>query len=154
MSKKFSLLLVCKRIDKPRVDRRVIEYLEQFVLEEILQPYNIIISAKPNVILSLASFEFERHAIEIKLLHTQRVYGDKLSTIVIPFNLIEENRSLENLVILYFKAIEVFFLANYKKLNKSIFDHLREKLDMDYLSSIPYPASDEDVNYVGGLGTW
>ncbi len=150
MTKKLSIKLVSAVDVPPKISHKVAAYFEQFVLEKILQPFGIIINSKPDILLAFTIMETgTRIPDKVNVLKAQSVNGDKLYTVIIPAGKLLADNNMSGIVELFYEAISLFFTENYRKVTPEFLSALKEDIDMNYLLSIPFPAPEEDVLYIG-----
>jgi hypothetical protein len=56
---------------------------------------------------------------------------------------------MENIVSLYFQVICLFFRNYFPEVTSEFLFDLKDKIDWDFLLSLPYPAPFEDQQYIG-----
>jgi hypothetical protein len=150
LSTTFQIKKICNEPDRPPYSHQVDRYFEQFVLDNIITPLHL---QTGNVLLS------------IMLLSKQDVQGDGIS-IYKPSSIPEERLTfypvsiildevyngdsvMENMISLYFQVICLFFRNYFPTVTSEFLLGLKDKLDWDFLLSLPYPAPFEDQQYVG-----
>ena len=160
MNKHFTLTQSATTMDeRPQISYRVREYLEDFIAETLLKEKKIILGGKWRIDLVLA---FQRETI--RYTSTQLALGARPTTVtgenvkiyevLIPTRLINESthpyvRTIE----LMWEAIALFFTENYKKVNQGDMSELWNKIDLDFLLSLPYPAPLIDQKYLTDIVT-
>ena len=97
-------------------------------------------------------FEEEEHLPEGISFYEPDLFEDekiKVYPVAININdIYRNNQHVQNVVGLYFQLLSMFFLSNYKLVSREYVADLMEKLDWDYLLSLPYPAPEEEQGYV------
>lgn len=147
MTKKFNLnLFVGKEEHKLPISLKVKTYFEDFVIDNILTPKNIIINSKKNVQLTLF----------LRKNKLSDGYKDVLSVIK-PRNFSQENLTVYHYILpidsiwcaqdglmrffeMTFQAIKMFFLEYYKSIDEQFLNSVWDKIDFKYLLGLPYPA--------------
>ena len=140
--------------ERPQISYRVREYLESFVVENLLKERKIIPESKWRIDLVLV---FQRETIRYTSTHltlgarptTVTVENVKIYEVLIPMKLIQESshpylRTIE----LMWEAITLFFTKNYKKISPGGMSELWKKINLDFLLSLPYPAPLIDQKYI------
>ena len=147
---KFDIKLVCAYETRPMISVKIVEYFKHFVLTNILVPKNIIIHSKPNILLAFTLMETGgKLSSEVKVLKSQTVGGDKFYPIIIPMDQIWTNNTSMKIIELFFEAVKLFFIKNYKRIKSDFFDELWQMIDLPYLLNLPYPAPIKEVKYIG-----
>ena len=153
MNKQFSIKKICTEENRPPYSSKIEEYFEDFVTDNILKPFNIIINDEWKIILSVMIFKKEPESPEgVSIYEPDTIEEGKVMFYPVGINLEDIYKSEEhivNIVGLYFQIISLFFLSNYKNIAREYMVNLMEKIDWDYLFSIPYPAPVEEQGYVG-----
>lgn len=153
MTKQFSIKKVSSEENRPPYSYKVEEYFEDFVHENILKPFNIILEDDYKTILSIMLLNKDEESPEgVNFYEPEALDEEKIRfypvTIYIE-DLLAKEQPLENLVSLYFQIISIFFLSYYRQITTEYMLALKEKLDWDYLLSLPYPAPANEQKYVG-----
>lgn len=153
MTKQFFIKKVCNEENRPPYSYKVDEYFEDFVNKNILQVFNILEDNKWRLVLSIMYFAKEANSPEgISIYEPSTVKEEKMIFYPVSINLedvFKDNSPLENIISLYYQVISLFFLSSYKSISTDYMLELKEKLDWDYLLSLPYPASFNEQKYVG-----
>ncbi|HEX8460729.1 MAG TPA: hypothetical protein VF623_04845 [Segetibacter sp.] len=151
--KSFNIKKICAEPDRPPYSRKVDEYFETFVYENILKPFDIIINSDWKVVLTIMIFKKELDAPEgINFYEPDVFEDDKIKVFPATINLedIYKNEDhVENIVGLYFQVISIFFLSRYKKVAQEYMVELMDQIDWKYLLELPYPTLVEEQGYVG-----
>lgn len=140
--------------NRPPISYKVIEYLENQVSENLLKLKKIIVNGSWEIHLVLTFCqETERYKSDYiflaKLPRTVTVDKIKIYEALIPMKLIVNSKEpYKKTIELIFEAIKIFLTTNYKKVTKSDFDKLWEKIDHEYLLSLPYPAPIKEQRYL------
>ncbi len=140
--------------NRPPISYKVIEYIEKQVSENLLKSRNIIVNGSWDIHLILTFCEeTERYKSEYLFLakspRTVAVNKIKIYEVLIPMKLIVNSREpYKKTIELIFEAVKTFLTTNYKKINANDLDKLWEKIDKEYLLSLPYPAPREDQKYL------
>lgn len=88
----------------------------------------------------------------ISIYGSSAVEKEKITFYPVSINLehvYKNNTPLENIISLYYQIISLFFLSNYKSISTNDVLQLKDKLNWDYLLSLPYPAPFTEQKYVG-----
>lgn len=153
MTKKFLIKKVCSEPDRPPYSYKIDEYFEDFVYTFILHPFNIIIDSDWKILLSVMIFKKDQNSpAGVNIFESSLVEEEKIKYYPVAINMEDiyaDNKPVENIISLYFQIISLFFLSNYKNTSKEYMLDLKEKLDWDYLLSLPYPAPFSEQKYVG-----
>lgn len=142
---------------RPSISYKVREYLEGFILENILQKKKIVVGGKWGIKLAIYFVGEGKYGIPetIDLQKNPTIINSektKLYEIFVPVKPIQESQTpLFKAIELMYEAITVFFTTTYKKITKELMDELWSHIDLDYLLSLPYPAPMEDQKYVGDM---
>ena len=152
MNKPFSIKKICIEDNRPPYPIKIDEYFEEFVTTNILKPFDIILNDEWKVILSIMIFRKEPGAPEgVSIYEPDAIEEEKVMFYPVGINLEDIYKSedhVANIVGLYYQIISLFFLSNYKNIPKEHMVQLMDKIDWDYLFSLPYPAPSEDQGYV------
>jgi len=150
--KQFTIKKICAEEDRPPYSYKVDQYFEDFVTENILKPYNIILPEDWKIILSIMIFKQEEDSPEgVSFYEPDLLEEDKVKVYPVGINLEDIYKNEEhivNIVGIYFQIISLFFLNNFKLVSREYLVELMDKLDWDYLFSLPYPAPAEEQGYV------
>lgn len=153
MTKQFLIKKVCNEQNRPPYSYKVDEYFEDFVETFILRPFNIIIDSNWTVLLSVMIFKKDANSpAGVNIYEPSIIEEEMIKYYPVAINMEDiyvNDEPLENIISLYFQIISLFFLSNYKEISKEYMLDLKEKLDWDYLLSLPYPAPFFDQKYVG-----
>jgi hypothetical protein len=150
--KQFTIKKICAEENRPPYSSAIDRYFEAFVHDNILKPYNIIVNEDWKVILSIMIFKKDDDSPEGVCFYEPDIFeDDKLKIYPVAINLEDIYKNEEhviNIVGLYFQIISLFFLSNYNIVSREYLAEQMQKLDWNYLLSIPYPATKEDQGYV------
>lgn len=151
--RKFSIKLTGTPEERPPISYKISEYLESFIIENVLIPQKIILGGKWNIWLSFMFFNggrFGPSGVHIYKPTTVRSDNVKLYPIQIPIVEISnsENPALRTIELLY-EGITLFFVTHFKKIDLSFISDLWQSVDISYLLSLPYPAKEKEQRYVG-----
>jgi len=153
LTKQFLIKKVCKEVDRPPYSFKVDEYFEEFVDTFILRPFNIIINDQWTVLLSIMIFHRDENTpTGVSIYEPSIIEEERIKYYPVGINkedIYANDEPLENIVSLYFQIISLFFLSNHKSISREYMLDLKEKLDWDYLFSLPYPAPFAEQKYVG-----
>jgi hypothetical protein len=159
MESYFNILLSSTVGNKrPPISFKVREYLEGFIIENVLKKFKIVQGGKWKI--ALAIFFIERgekydsaNIFLAKGARTVEAESIKIYEILIPIEEIKASPQpyLKTIELLY-EAIKIFLTNTYKKVTPALMDELWGNLDLEYLLSIPYPVSYEEQQYVGDKG--
>ncbi len=154
LTKQFIIKKVCNEEDRPPYSNKVDEYFEDLVEENILGPLNIIGSTDWRELLSIMYFKKEDNSPEgINFYEASVIEEEKIKFYPVAISLddVYTNNAtpLENIIGLYYQVISLFFLTYYKSVSREFLLKLKDKLDWDYLLSLPYPAPFNEQKYVG-----
>ena len=142
-------------IFRPPISYKIREYLEKFVVENILDKRKIIQGGKWKVHLSMIFVESgQRHTLRHVFLgkgsRTVTAETVKIYEILIPLICIQESKTpLLATIELMYEALKIFFTQSYKSISSDFIGELWNQVDLDYLLSLPYPAPLKDQKYVG-----
>lgn len=145
--------------ERPPISYKAREYLEVFIIENVLKKNKIIIGSKWRVdLLLIFCQETNRykstHIFMPKNPKTVTEEGVKIYEILIPFKLIKESDNPYSRTIeLMYEAITIFFTETYKKIAKDLMSELWKKVDMPYLLTLPYPAPKVEQKYLTDITT-
>jgi len=150
--KRFSINTYCEDIlDRPKVSFQIREYIEDFVIENILTKKKIIVNSKWNIILAISFLdrEYNQGSIDVLPPSTFSDINVKQFTVVAPYKkrLKEGNLSVEFGLYL-FEIISVFLIENYKKIDEGFLTSIKKSIDKDYLQTIPYPVDFDLQKYI------
>jgi hypothetical protein len=154
MNATFSISLLCPAEDRPPISHKVRDYLVQFITDELLVPNHLILDGEWNIELAMLFIpvdEFGPHQVDI---YEAEIYEDsKLRSypIAIPLDAITQSEEpyLKTIELLY-EGLFRFFPSFYKQVHAHDMQDLWEKIDFDYLFSLPYPADITEQPYTGG----
>jgi hypothetical protein len=153
VTKQFSIKKVSSEENRPPYSYKVEEYFEEFVQENILKPYDVILKDDYKIILSIMLLNKDEESpegvnfYEPELIEEERI---KFYPVAIYIeDVVGKAHPVENIVSLYFQIISIFFLSYYKRIESDHMLALREKIDWDYLLALPYPAPANQQKYVG-----
>lgn len=149
----FSISQLCASKDRPPISHKVRDYLVQFVREEILIPEKMALSADWNIELAMMFMPGGEHGPEQVDIHEPDIFDDirlKAYPVVIPLDAIHqaEDPYLKTIELMY-EGLFLFFTAIYKNITPHRMQALWEKIDFDYLFSLPYPADFTEQQYIG-----
>jgi hypothetical protein len=151
--KQFLIKKVSAEPDRPPYSYKVEEYFEEFVHNHILQPFNVIINGKWKVLLSIMIFKKDDNSPSgVNIYEPSVVAEEMIKYYPVAINMEDiyaNDEPLETIVSLYFQVISLFVLSNYKEVSRDYMLDLKNKLDWDYLLSLPYPAPFSEQKYVG-----
>ena len=153
MIKQFLIKKISTDPNRPPYSYKVEEYFEEFVYNNILQPFNVILNEKWKVLLSIMIFKKDENSpTGVNIYEPSIIEEEQIKYFPVAINMEDvyaNDQPLENIVSLYFQIISLFFLSNYKEISKEYMLDLKDKLDWDYLLSLPYPAPFLEQKYVG-----
>ena len=122
------------------------DYLEDFIIQNVLQKYNIILSSKwiVNLIYEFTTYDNEVDLTKPKTYNKECV---KSFHVGIGYHRIYEGESnlVKNFVHLIFEGLVVYFQENYRKVPPKYLKELLNKIDWEYLYSINFPATDSEL---------
>jgi len=143
---------------------KILEYFENFVMENILKEFKVILNSKwtHNFGIFFDSTDYKNIPEFINF------DGIEKCLVIMPPNTFSKE-SMKGYSVQFFASkikdnprgefigfcemmldfIETFFVLNYKKINETDFISIREKVDWKYLKSIKYPADLKDQHFVG-----
>ena len=139
---------------RPPISWKVRDYLEDFIIENVLNEKQIIVSSQWTI--HLHCF-FLKHSPRFNYEHIhflnkpRTVKQDMVKTyeIMIPDKLINESENkYERTIELMYEAVSIFITTVYKKVSKEFMNNLWKQVDMKYLLSLPYPAEVKDQKYL------
>lgn len=153
MTKQFLIKKVCKEADRPPYSYKLDEYFEEFVDTFILQPFNIIVSDNWTILLSIMIFPKDADSpTGVNIYEASVIEEERIKYYPAAINMEDiyaNNQPLENIISLYFQVISLFFLSYYKSISREYMLGLKDKLDWDYLLSLPYTSPFVEQKYVG-----
>jgi hypothetical protein len=160
MNPYFNISYSCTSMtERPPISYKVREYLEDFIVENLLKKKKIIIGTKWRVDLSISFIqESARYKSDYiftpKGAKTVSSEGVKIFEVLVPLKLIKEaeNPHLKAIELTY-ESVASFFTREYKKITLSLMTELWNSVDKGYLLSLPYPAPLIDQKYVSDLVT-
>ncbi len=138
---------------RPPVSHKVREYLEKFILDNLLKPKKLIINTKWRIRLLICFVEegpryTSTYLFLAKQPTTITAENLKMYEILIPLKLLKgvDDPYLRTIELM-FEALTIFFTTIYKSIKKEEMKLLWEKVDINYLFTLPYPASLKDQKY-------
>ena len=151
-------------LTRPRISHKVSEYVFEFLNENLLKPNKVLQSDKYVYVFTLSfsssipknrKFPFpytSPFATETRLFFGQQGFRtvekiEKWATLSVLADDIDQSITPYEYASVVFKMFADFFLSNYKKFDKEMFDSLIEKLDKNYIKSFVFPASFEEQKY-------
>ncbi len=139
-------------LKRPKVSYKIREYIEGFFLNVVLREKKIIVNTKWNTLLQMSFFIDANEDYIISLPpSTYKNESIKAYPIMISYtSRIDKakNINVEFAMILY-EAVTEFLVTHFKKVSKEELEELKVKLDVNYLSSIIYPAPFNEQRFVG-----
>ena len=143
--------------DRPPISSKVREYFEDFISDNLLKPKKIILGSRWRIELVICFVEegpryTSTHLFLAEKPRTVSAENLKMYEILIPLKLLNgvDNPYLRTIE-LFFEALKIFFTTKYKTVNSKDMQELWNKIDIEYLSSLPYPANLTDQKYVGDI---
>lgn len=160
MDSYFNIKLTCNIEDRPPISAKVCEYLEAFVIKNIMEQKKIILGGKWKIFFGILFMsEGPRGPSDILFAafpSTISAEETKMYEVVIPLSLFKaEGYTAVGIISTIFRAISIFFTTNYKRTDQSFMIEVKKKLDWDYLLSLPFPAPRDEQRYIEdelGLG--
>jgi hypothetical protein len=153
LTKQFIIKKVCDEPDKPPYSYKVDEYFEEFVRENIIEPFNIIREDDWKILLSVMMFKKDEESPEgVSIYPAETIEEEKIRYYPIAINIEDvyaNNTPMENIVGIYYQIISLFFISNCEGISEEFMLELKKKLDWDYLLSLPYPVPIDEQKYVG-----
>lgn len=153
MESTFSISLICPVEGRPPLSHKVTDYLVQFIRQEILLPRQIILADEWNVelaIMFMPKGEFGPHKVDV---YEPDIYDDvkvKTYPIAIPLDTIQQSdEPYMKTIELMYEGIFLYFTAFHKSIHAHFMQDLWEKINFDYLFSLPYPADITEQQYIG-----
>jgi len=156
MEKKFQIIQSSTNsIDlRPPISWKVRDYLEDFIIENVLKKKQIIVSSEWTIHLHCMfcklspRFNYDH----IHLFNKPRTVKEnmvKIYEIMIPEKFINdsENRYEKTIEIMY-DAVSIFLTTTYKKITREFMNALWHQADKKYLLTLPYPAEVKDQKYL------
>ncbi|WP_294823912.1 hypothetical protein [uncultured Flavobacterium sp.] len=147
----FSIDISCDDVvNRPQASHRVREYIEQFVLTDILLPKKIIVGAKMKTLLQVSLFtKGESYFVSLPPTTFKKENTRAYPVMVSPGDSMaaHSNGSVAFALLLY-RAVTEFLITHYKKLTRTELEEIQQKMDIKYLESIPYPAPFDDQQYI------
>ena len=156
MEKKFQIVQSSTNtIDlRPPISWRVRDYLEDFIIENVLNKKQIIVSSQWTIHLHCffcklsPRFNYDHIRFYAKP-RTVKENDVKIYEIMIPEKLIIESKNkYEKTIELMYKAISIFLTTTYKKVSQEFMNELWQKVDMKFLLTLPYPAKVKEQKYL------
>jgi hypothetical protein len=150
----FSIVLSGNIAYRPPISQKVRTYFETFVETHVLVPHKIVIGGKWKIWFHIFFSEsgpfvlFNNVALADGGPRTITSDGVKMYTGLILIDDIQTSATpyLTTIEKLY-EVITLFFTTHYKKVKPAFMNGLWEKVDLDYLQSLPYPAPYEEQQY-------
>ncbi|MDB5192199.1 MAG: hypothetical protein JWQ96_1762 [Segetibacter sp.] len=153
MDKQFLIKKICDLEERPAYSYKVETYFEDFVYENLLKPFDIIIDTSWTILLPIMIFKKEENSTEgISIYEPSTVEEEGVTYFPVSINIEDiyaNGTVMENIVSLYYQVISLFFLNNYKSVSNEYMLELKNKIDWHYLLSLPYPVPYEQQKYVG-----
>lgn len=149
---KIKIVLRAGEDDRLPISNKVLTYIEDIVLQEVLIKKNILVNTKWFVRLNMMIME-TGHNIPDKV----QVFAPTIVTsentksypVIIPVKFIKAaDEPREKLIELIFEGVKVFFTINYKSITEKFMDDLFQQTERDYLFGLPYPAPPRELNGV------
>jgi hypothetical protein len=154
MEKYFLIHLLGDPETRPPISCQVKEYFEEFILKNVLIKKKIAVGGRWQIMFTIhfqekgAQTNFDDVAVA-KSCRTVAAESVKLYESVI---LVDAIRSYQNpylgTIELMYKVIKLFLTAAYKKVTFEFMDELWNRVDMNYLLSLPYPAPFSEQKYL------
>lgn len=142
---------------RPPISYKIREYFTEFLIINLLEEKKLILGGKWHVNLTLY-FEGEgRYGLPkvIRMDKNPRQISSektKLYEIFIPIKPIQESSNpLLTTIEQMYEAMVIFFTTTYKKVSRELMSELWEKVDLNYLLALPYPAAMKDQKYSGDI---
>lgn len=156
MGKKFQIVQSStNKIDlRPAISWKVRDYFEDFIIENVLNEKQIVISSKWTIHLHCMFCKVSpRYNYDyIHFYNKQRTVKEnmvKMYEIMIPEKLIDDSENkYERTIELMYEACSIFLTATYKKVSKEFMNDLWRIVDKKYLVTLPYPAQVKDQRYL------
>jgi hypothetical protein len=153
MESTFTISLICPAGNRPPISHKVTDYLVQFIREEILVPRQIILQEEWNVELAMMFMpkdEFGPHKIDI---YEPDIYDDvkvKTYPIAIPLDtILQSDEPYRKTIESMYEGLFLYFTAFHKSIHAHFMQDLWEKINFEYLFSLPYPADITEQQYIG-----
>ncbi len=147
---KFKIIqIVDEEKDRVEVSHEVLRYFEKFITNEILIPYNIIINSNWDIVFAI-SLVYETSNNKPIVLPPNSFTKDKIKsyTIITPVKeILNSKRVIINYINMVYEAIIVFFTTNYRKIKREDLVVLKNKIDLEKLLSLEYPATYSNQKY-------
>ena len=150
----FFFILTATYRNKLPISSRIIDYFQNFVIENILSQKNILLGSKYDTCLSimlLGEGRYSNNVVEVfppqsvsGPLHKVKVYSVKIPTKPI----IDSDKKSITFAKLLYEGVCLFFIQNFKTIDLTFMDNLWSLVDIEYINSIPYPAPLSEVKYV------
>lgn len=156
MTNVFLIKLSCNSyIDRPPISYKAIEYLQEFIVKNLLTPKKVIVGTKWKIWLSACFVKPSNYGPKgLHLYKPFTVSSDHVKIYPIDIPLIEiqsSNNAFKKTVDLLLDAIELFLTDNYKKMTQQTISEEYKKIDWEYILSIPYPAEVSEQRYIGDM---
>ena len=155
MNMKFSIRFSCTEETRPPISEKIGIYLSNFVIKNVLEPKDVLINAKWDVILSILFVgEGKRGGPDTPFLakgaRILTAENTKIYEMLVPLKLIDlsHGSALTTIELLY-QSLKLFLVSTYKKITSEFLDSLWQKVDLNYLLSLPYPAPGNEQKFVG-----
>ena len=148
-------------LTRPRVSYRISEYVFDFINQHLLKPNRLLQSEKYIYVFTF-SFAFSipsrkfpytsPFSTATRLFFPQNGFRtvqkmERWATLGVVADDIDETITPYEYANVVFNMFADFLLYNYKKLDKTHFEQLRQKLDRKYIESFPFPASFDEQQY-------
>src|SRR5688500_2501450 len=153
MLSKFNIYQSSAEEDRPPISHKVRDYFVDFITIEVLQKKHVIINAKWDIILALYFVRKGKYGPDRLFLakgsRSVSVENTKIYEVIIPMQVIDaaDDKYLKTIELIY-EAITMFLISIYKKVTFDYMNQLWEKIDLDYLISLPYPAPFNEQKYL------
>ncbi len=135
--------------NRPRVSAKIREYLVELIQKEILEPKKIIVTDKFSYRLTFSVKKSPNPNEPDGVLYKVRtikeskeisfsIYSDAVIKDITPITYVH----------LLVDGLKVFLTEQYKKITPAEVEAVREKIDVAYINSLPFPAPFEEQDYI------
>lgn len=152
--KKFSIDILYSKnnsIPRPDVSFKVVEYIEEFFIENVFIPKKIVFNTKTNFLLQITIFT-DHNLTYIKSLPFSFYKNENIKAfpimICIKDRISKSNNKNVEFGLILFEAISEFLVTHYKKITRNELEDLKVNLNLHYISSINYPATQEEQRFI------
>jgi|GEM_PF-3775198 len=136
---------------RPRVSKKIREYIVDLIQKNILEPKKIIVADKHsyNIIFSVKP-KIDDAVIPDEVLWIVRTReGIKNIAISIYHTAVTKDITAKEYTELIFNGMKVFLTEQYKKIKPEEVEEVRKKIDWEFIEGLPFPAPFKEQEYIG-----